>query len=215
MAMFFYGSCVFVIIFRWLFFIDSCIKRFLDKLFITCKTSDSVSDEKEIFICLEFSRIISFQSKKQLIETFRTCNRNKKFNVIFKPSNRIRNAFRFKDIIPTFMNSKVVYKFKCDICNDVYVGETKRHLLVRQYEHLRKSILTEKPSNYNDKDATVIRKHCHQNNHRADSSCFTLIFSASNNFHLKLKESLSILKFKPSLNVAKEPIPLHLFDNDA
>ena len=85
------------------------------------------------------------------------------------------------------MNSKGVYKFKCNICNDVYVGETKRHLLVRQYEHLRESILTEKPSKYNDKDATVIRKHCHKNNHQADSSCFTLIFSASNNFHLKLK----------------------------
>ena len=138
-----------------------------------------------------------------------------KFFVIFKSSNRIRNDFRFKDIIPTFMNSKVVYKFKCNICNDVYVGETKRHLLVRQYEHLGKSILTEKPSKYNDKDATAIRKHCHQNNHQADSSCFTLIGSASNNFHLKLKESLSILKLKPSLNMAKESMPLNLFDNDA
>ena len=44
------------------------------------------------------------------------------------------------------MNSKEVYKFKCDVCNDAYIGETKRHLLVRQYEHLGKSILTEKPS---------------------------------------------------------------------
>ena len=34
------------------FFIDSCIKRFLDKLFITRNTSDSVSDKKEIFIFL-------------------------------------------------------------------------------------------------------------------------------------------------------------------
>ena len=40
----------------------------------------------------------------------------------------------------------------------------------------------------NDKNATAIRKHCHQNNHEADSSSFTLISNASNNFHLKLKE---------------------------
>ena len=79
------------------------------------------------------------------------------------------------------MNLKVVYKFKCNICTDVYVGETKRHLLVRQYEHLGKSILADKPSKY--------RKNCHQNSHQADS-CFTLIGSASNNFHLKLKELL-------------------------
>ena len=85
------------------------------------------------------------------------------------------------------MNSKVVYKLKCNICNDVYVAKAKRHLLVRQYEHLGKSILTEKPSKYNGKDATAIRKRCHQNNHQADSSCFTLTSSASNNSHLKLK----------------------------
>ena len=61
------------------------------------------------------------------------------------------------------MNSKVVYKFKCNILNDVYVGESKRHLLVRQYEHLGKSVLTEKPSKYDEKDAIAIRKHYHQN----------------------------------------------------
>ena len=61
------------------------------------------------------------------------------------------------------MNSKVVYKFKCNICNDVYVDESKRNLLVRQYEHLGKSVVTEKPSKYDDKDAIAIRKHCHQN----------------------------------------------------
>ena len=181
------------------FFIDSCIKKFLGKLFITRKTSDSVSDKKEIFIFLEFLGKIPFQSKKQLTEIFRTCKKHLKVNVIFKSSNRIRNASHFKVKIPTFMNSKLIYKFKCNICNGVYVDETKLHLLVRQYRHLGKSIVTEKPSKY----ATAIRKHCHENNHEADSSCFTLIGSASNNFHLKLKESLLILKLKPSLNVAK------------
>ena len=35
-----------------------------------------------------------------------------------------------------------------------------------------------------------------------------------NNYFLQLKESLLILKLKPSLNVAKELIPLYLFDMD-
>ena len=124
--------------------------------------------------------------KKQLTEIFRTCKKNLKVNVIFKSPNRIRNAFLFKDIIPTIMNSKVVYRFKYNICNDVFVGKTKHHLLVRQYEHLRKSILTEKPSKYNYKDPTAIRKHYHQNNHQVDS-CFTLISSASNNLFVFVK----------------------------
>ena len=148
-------------------------------MFITRKTSNSVYDKQEVFILLEFLGKISFQSKIELTEILRTSKKNLKVNFVFKSSNRIRNAFCFKDIIPTFINSKVVYKFKCNICNGFHVSETKRHLLVRQYKHLGESVLTEKPSNYNDKDATAIRKHCHQNNHQPDSSCFTLIGSAS------------------------------------
>ena len=91
------------------FFIE--IKRFLEKLSITGKKSDSVSDKKEKFICLELLGKISFQSKKQLTGIFRTCNESLKVYVIFKSLNRIRKVFCFKYIIPTFMNLKVVYKF--------------------------------------------------------------------------------------------------------
>ena len=127
-----------------LFFIDNCIKKFLDKLFIKRNISSEVSKKREVFICLEFLGKISLQSKKQLTEIFCTCQKNVKLNVVFRSSNRIRNAFRFKDQIQKYMNSKVIYKFKCNICNGVYIGETKRHFLAREYEYLGKSILTEK-----------------------------------------------------------------------
>ena len=107
------------------------------------------------------------------------------------------------------MNKKVVCKFKHTHLQGCLRRRNKTSILVRQYEHLGKLILTEKPSKYNGKDATTIRKHYYQNNHQGDSYCFTLTGDASNNFHLKLKEPLLILKLKPSLNVAKE------FDNDA
>ena len=86
---------------------------------------------------------------------------------------------------------------------------------VLEYEHLGKSILTEKNLKYTEKDATAIRKHCHNHGHRADTSCFSLVGNAANKYHLKLKESLLILKMKPSLNVAKESMPLYLFENDS
>ena len=82
------------------------------------------------------------------------------------------------------MNAVVIYKYKCNICNDVYIGETKRHPFVRQYEHLSRSILTEKPLKYNEAHATAVRKHCYQQNHPADSFCFSLIQNATNNYHL-------------------------------
>ena len=95
------------------------------------------------------------------------------------------------------------------------IHQTKCHFLVREHEHLGKSILTEKNLKYNEKDATAIRKHCHNHGHTADTSCFSLVGNAANKYHLKLKESLLILKMKPSLNIAKESMPLHLFENDS
>ena len=106
------------------------------------------------------------------------------------------------------MNSKVIHKFKCNICSDVYIGETKHRFFVREYEHLGKSILTEKNLKYTEKDATVIRQHCHNHSHTADTSCFSLVGNSASKYHLKLKESLLILKMKASLNVAKESMPL-------
>ena len=48
----------------------------------------------------------------------------------------------------------------------------------------------------------------------ADSSDFSLIGNTTNNYHLKLKESLIILNLKQSLNITKDSMPLHLFEND-
>ena len=113
------------------------------------------------------------------------------------------------------MNSKVIYKFKCNICNDVYIGETKPHFLVREYEHLVKSILTDKKLKHTKKGAAAIRKHCHNHFHTADTSCFSLVGNAAKKYHLKLKESLLILKMKPLLNVAKESMLLYLLENNS
>ena len=82
-------------------------------------------------------------------------------------------------------------------------------------QDLGRSILTEEPLKYNQKDATAIRRHCHQQNHPVDSFCFSLTANATNNYHLRSKESLVTLKFKPPLNIAKESMPLYLFENDS
>ena len=109
---------------------------------------------------------------------------------------------------------QVLYKFKCDNCNSVYIGKTKRYLLVCQYENLGLSVLREKALKYT-KDVTAIRKHFHDNEHCCGMDNFEIVGTAVNDFHLKLKESLSILKMKPCLNIAQESMLLYLFDNDS
>ena len=87
--------------------------------------------------------------------------------------------------------------------------------MVRQDEHLGKSITTDKRLRYNDQDATAIKRHCYSLDHLASIGNFSILGNAMNNRHLSLKESLLIFKLKRSLNVAKESIPLYLLDNDS
>ena len=47
-----------------------------------------------------------------------------KLNFAFRSSNRMRNIFWFKDKTQKYMNSKVILKFKRNMCNNVYIGET-------------------------------------------------------------------------------------------
>ena len=164
----------------------------------------NTTQKEEITISLEQLGKISLLAEKQLTNIFRSCRKDIKLNAVFKTSNRLRNAFRFKDQLPKCINSKVLYKYKCDICDNIYIGKTKRHLVVVQYQHLGKSIATDKPLRYSDKDATTIRKHYHSLCHWASIDNFSILGNAMNNNHLSLKKSLSIPKLKPSLNAAKE-----------
>ena len=110
------------------------------------------------------------------------------------------------------ISSKVIYKYKGNISNDVCIGETKRQPLFHQQEHLEKLVFRDKLLKYNEKDARAISKHYHHHQHVADLLKLTILGKAINNYHLKLKESLLILKSKPSLNIAKESMPLFLSD---
>ena len=197
-----------------LFFIDKCVKKFLDKLLIKRKKIKDSSTKKEITILLKFLGKISLQVKRQLIEIFRACNKDIKSNVVLKSSFRMSNAFPFTDQVPKCLSSMLLYKFRCNTCNSVYIGKTKRHYLVRQFEHLGLSVFTNKALRYSDKDITAIRKHCHHQNHVNCTDNFKIMGNSVGNYFLQLKESLLILKLKPSLNVAKESMPLYLFDND-
>ena len=92
----------------------------------------------------------------------------------------------------------------------VYIGKTK-HLLARQYEHLRTSIFTDRALKYNKADATAIQQHHHQHQHNRHLHNFKVLGNAVNIFQLQLKEFLLILKMKTSLNIAKKINAIILF----
>ena len=165
-------------------------------------------------ISLLFLGKISIQVKKKLQSIFREYGWGLNLKVVFKSPNRLRNGFSFKDVLPMNFDSKVLYKYTCDTCNCIYIGETKRHFLVRAYEHLGISILTDDAYTYNEKTATGINRHCHDLGHMKNIDNFRIVGHANNKYHLRLKESLLISLAKPTIiNVQKKSIPLCLFND--
>jgi len=55
-------------------------------------------------------------------------------NIAFRATNTIQQQLSEK---PTNKNSSGIYKLKCNICNNVYVGQSGRSINVRHKEHIR------------------------------------------------------------------------------
>ena len=196
-----------------LFFIDKCIKKFLDKIFIR-KPQQQSTGKKEFTIPLVFLGKLSLQIKKKLQSIFREVSPGIKLKIVFSSPNRLRSGFMFKDRLPREMDSMCLYKFSCDTCNCIYLGETKRHFLVRSYEHIGCSISTNNRLAQNTNTQTTVNKHSIDFGHNIDLSNFSIVGHAGNKYHLRLKESLLISLVKPSLiNVQKKSIPLYVFNN--
>ena len=194
-----------------LFFIDKCVKKFLDKLFIK-KASNERVDKKEIVVPLVFLGRISLQIKKKLQSTFRELAPGLKLKIVFSSPNRLRSGFMFKDRLPREMDSMCLYKFTCGTCNCTYIGETKRHFQVRSYEHMGGFLLTNNRYTYNANNATAVKKHCHDLKHENDIDSICVVGHASNKFHLRIKESLLISMVNPTIiNVQKKSVPLCVF----
>ena len=64
--------------------------------------------------------------------------------IAFQSKYKLINFFTFKDKIPVFLRSGIVYKFKSGGCNVTYYDRTKRHFKVRMCEQLGVSALTGK-----------------------------------------------------------------------
>ena len=111
-----------------------------------------------------------------------------KLKVIFKSPSKIVNRFHFKDLLSKKLCSGIVYSFKCNSCNTIYYGKTKRHFYVRAVKHIGISHLTNKrlknvkQSAISDPMLTCV---CNINFNN-----FTILSKDSNNMNLLIKESL-------------------------
>ena len=81
------------------------------------------------------------------------------YNVkVFQSKNWLSSLFKFKDFIPSYLRSHLVYQFQCSNCNITYYGETEHYLKYSASENVTTAALIEKRVNNNKKSS--VKDHC-------------------------------------------------------
>ena len=99
--------------------------------------------------------------------------------------------FIFKDKMKKMLHSNLVYKFKCNICNDIYCGKTKRHFKVEACGHLGITPLTGK--NVKSPNERAVFDRIIHKGHNASFDDFEILVKECDEFKLLLRDSLYYL----------------------
>ena len=99
-------------------------------------------------------------------------------------------------------------KFQCSSCNATYYGKTKRHFKVRVSGHVGVSARTGK--NIKSTKNSAVRDHMLVCNNIVSFEDFSVLANGTNDFRIKLQESLLIHRDGPQLNKTSESAPLML-----
>ena len=185
-------------------------KKNLDKV-LTQKIVASTVPKKDLMIVLPYLGKLLLQICTRINCVMKNKPRHCNFRIVFQSKCKLINFFTFKDKIPIFLHSGIVYKFKCGGCNDTNYGKTKRHFKVRMCEHLGVSVLTGKRVK-GDNNSAIKEQHLFCN-HSSGFDDFSILASNNNDFKVTLMESLLINKDHPPLNKDRHSLPLELFDD--
>ena len=178
-------------------FIDKCIQKFLNNMFIQRPQIPTVP-KKELKIILPYKGKMSQIVKTRLTKTMNKDMKFCKVRVIFQTNYRLKNYFSFKDFAPETLRSSLIYKFSCGSCTTTYICKTYSHFKVRVSEHHVVSPRTGK--SVKGTLSTSVRGQMLVCDHKVAHEDFTFLGNESNRYLLKLKESLFIKRDKPSLN---------------
>ena len=93
--------------------------------------------KKQLYLVLSFMGKMSALVKSGLARSYINVYLFVKIKVkiAFKTSNRLKNYFSFKDVVPEPLRYCQIYNFTCGSCNASYSGKNFRHVKVRVSEH--------------------------------------------------------------------------------
>ena len=155
-------------------------------------------EKKQLLIILPFLGHLSFEARNRLNSCIRHQLPSCSLRIAFQSKTLLSSLFKFKDSIPKYLCSRLIYKLSCTCCNTTYYGETERHLFARASGHLGITPLTQKRVKNPKKSA--IMDHILLERHNAKYDDFSILIPENNQFKLHLKESLLIKRDKPEFN---------------
>ena len=180
----------------------------MDNIHVVKETTLTV-EKKPLVQVLPYLGLISLQTRNKLKKSLKDILSSCKLQIVFKNKTRLGNNLHFKDYIPKDLTFGLVYKFQCGLCNKSYYGQCMMHLNLRIGEHTGISQLTRKQVKPKNSSAAYHLLFC---NHSASYDDFNIQNCENKMFLLELKESLLIMRDKPSLNRNITSAPLYLFD---
>ena len=179
--------------------IDSIIKRTITK-FRNSNVNPQFGPQKErVFLGIPYIGKHAEETRRKIQHFCKNVIPHKDFYIYFKPSFRVKDLFKTKDITPLALRSYVVYEFKCANCQAGYVGQTTRHLCHRVSEHRGVSHLTNK--DVKNKVPSKIREHLSKcPGSQISLNNFRVLTPGISEIDLLIKERLLIAELKPILN---------------
>ena len=131
-------------------------KKQLDRV-LTQKVFVSTVPKKDLMIVIPYLDKLSLQIHTKINCVMKNKLPHCNFRIVFQSKCRLINFFTFKDKIPIFLRSGIVYNFKSGGCNATSYGKTTHHFKVRMCEHLGVSALTGK--RVKEDDDCAIKEH--------------------------------------------------------
>ena len=190
-------------------FVNQCIKKFLNKLFIKKDLNFMVS-KRELTFVLPYLGKLSFDLRTRLRRIIERDLPYCKLKIIFRSKCRLNKLFQFKDPLEKKIRSGIIYRYTCSKCKVTYYGKTFRHFYTGAAEHMGISNLTGK--RLKNVKQSAISDHLLQCNCAINFDDFSILATDCNKFKLLLRESLLIKRDKPILNRTIKSFPLELFD---
>ena len=116
-------------------FVDFCIKKYLDKVFIKKEVVLKAS-KNELICVLLFIVKKSLQLRTRLVNSIKNNLKFCKLRVIFPSPYKLNSLFRYKDSLKKKIRSVIVYRYTCSNCKVTYYGKRYRNFFPRAAEHM-------------------------------------------------------------------------------